>query len=271
MLPNAEGSAGPNPGTDLKGEFPGLFRGIGSTSREPCCGKRVSSLGRVHGSAHFAIGCQKWDDNSRLQSRTQEDYTSHGVVYSAMGKIDKNASQADLRQQEHRPDVHYRTENRDRFDHPMGGPPEAIIWAAQRSTLHLGDERPELQTQSQAVHCRQDLEDGHRARAMRAAGQGVMIPNSQWPKPPRVHPVHAGPRSIDSHDLGVANGMRFNKISGNHTTIVYEANARDPILGHHVPLAARAVDHPTTRHQVAEANRSVAPLRSLPALRPGPA
>lgn len=266
-----DGSAGLDPGPDLQNEFPGLFKGIGSTSREPVFGKRASSLGRIHQTVHYAVGCQKWDDNSRLQSRTHADFPDPGVVYSSVGQVDKNAHQSDLRQQEHRPEIHYRTENRERFVHPGGVPPEPFVWAAQRSTLHFGDDRPELQTQMKAVHVPQHVgEDARVVGALRSAGQGVMVPNSQWPKPPRCHPISGGPRSIDAHDLGVANGMRFNRYSGNQSVIVYEANARNPILGHHIPDAARAVEHPTTREIVAEANRSVAPLRSLGALRPGP-
>jgi hypothetical protein len=189
-----------------------------------------------------------------------------------------------LRQLEHRPEVHYRTEQRERFDHPLERPgahafePSAGAFPMDPpygvSKVHFGDDRPEFVTNSQNVHRRpSDLEDsrGSSFRSAAAAGLGLLAPNTVWHKPPRVHPITAGPRSLETHDYGMAAGHRFGRISSNRSNVVMDHNIRNPVLGHHVPAESYKMPHiRTTKEIVEDHNREVPHLRSLGALRPHP-
>lgn len=249
-------------------DFGGLFRGLGSTSKEPVCCKRGTTLKRLHDSTHFAIGCQKWDDGARGPSTTHLAFMDPQVVYATCDAPDKNMSVVELRQCSFEPSVHYRTEQRERFLDPGPQPRDRIC--VREVCVHLGDDRPQLITQSKDAHNRISEEESYRAAALRAAGAGSLVPTSMWPKPVRANPITGGQRNADLHDLGVANGIRFDRVSGNATNIVTEACIRNPILGQHVPLSAYALKDGarTTVDLVAQANASVPPLRSLGALRP---
>jgi len=245
-----------------------MLRGVGATSKETICAKKSSMTGKIHNATHFAVGCKKWDEDSvRGQSRTHTDYPDHQVVYATCDAPDKNASVVELRQQGFRPDVHYRTEQRERFDHP-GAQPLDLPYRAHIS-VHLGDDQPGFATQQQSVH-RPLSDEARRSSPLLSAGQGALEPNSVLPRPPRPHVIHGGGRSIDNYDLGVHAGHNFNRYTANSSAICYEANTRNPILGHHIPHAA--MHHPhmrTTADQITEANATQPTLRSLGALRPG--
>lgn len=259
------------PSRHAEHQYEGFFRGLGATSREPVCGKRNSSLKQFHGAAHFAIGCQKWDEGPDAISTAHASFVDPGVAYACCDAPNGNSSAVELEHSRHDPTVHYRTEQRERFQN-FGTPARDPPYRAQ-ATVHLGDDRPDLVTQSKMVHGRLSPEEADRAAALRAAGAGTLVPTSFWPKPVRCDPINGGPRRVDNHDLGMATGMQFGRISQNSSAMVWEANARNPILGVHVPLkelaAPRAPNAPPPSTQVvAEANASVPHLRSLGALRP---
>jgi hypothetical protein len=250
-------------------EYEGLFKGVGVTSKEPVFGKKGNSVGELHKATHFAVGCQKWDDHAvRGKPRSHAEHAHPEVTYGTCDAPENNISQIELGHQEHSGAAHYRTEHRVRYDH-LGPQPREQPFNYQGSVC-LGSDQQLLQSQKKAVHAR--IEDGElqRSAAMRAAGQGALVPTSQWPKPPRCHVLHGGPRSVDSYDLGVMDGGKHGRITGNYSNVVYEANTRDPILGYHVPLAAQApsTGMRTTSDLIAEANEQVPPLRSLMAVRP---
>lgn len=249
-------------------QYQGFFRGLGATSKQPVCSKGRTQLKRLHDATHFAIGCEKWDEvGTRNASTAHSTYVDPGIVFATVDAPDKNASAVELRQLEHQPGTHYRTEQRERFPDP--GPQPLDPQYRYPATVHLGDDCPELRSQSVAAHARIPEMEVQRAGALRAAGSGVLVPTSSWPKPVRCHPVTGGPRSVENYDLGVANQMRFGRLNANKSTIVHEANVRDPILGHHMPLAALERPHArSTAALVDEHNLSVPPLRTLGALRP---
>lgn len=256
------------PSQHAENHYDGLFRGLGVTSREPVCNRRHPSLARLHQATHFAIGCKKWDDGARGPSAAHAAFTDPEVVYATCDAPDKNASVVELRQVRFDPDAHYRTEQRQRFPHPGAQPRDKPF--KEKVTVHLGDDRPELLTQTGAVHCRVPDPEAQRSASLRSAGAGTLLPTSVWPKPVRCNPIDGGPRSLDNHDLGVANGIRFGRISGNYSAIVPEANVRNPIHGHHAPLDSYGASQNmhTTKDLVAKANTEVPPLRSLAAVRP---
>lgn len=250
-------------------EYEGLFKGVGVTSKEPVFGKKGNSVGELHKATHFAVGCQKWDDRAvRGKPRSHTEHAHPEVAYGTCDAPENNLSQIELGHQEHSGEAHYRTEHRVRYEH-LGPQPRQQPFNYQGG-LCLGSDQQPLQSQKKAVHAR--IEDGElqRSSAMRAAGQGALVPTSQWPKPPRCHVLHGGPRAVDGYDLGVMNGGKHGRIAGNYSNVVYEANTRDPILGRHVPLAAHApsTGMRTTSDLIAEANEQVPPLRSLMAVRP---
>lgn len=140
----------------------------------------------------------------------------------------------ELRQQVFRPELHYRTEQRDRYFDP--GPQVRNEALVPPVTVHLGDDRPGYALQSQAVHRRILQEEHETCRALRAAGSGVLIPTAVFPKPVRCNPVTGGPRSMDVYDLGVANAVRHDRVSQNSSTIVREAHVRNPISGEIIPM-----------------------------------
>ena len=80
----------------------------------------------------------------------------------------------ELRQQVFKPASHYRTEQRDRFEDP--GPQPRNDTLVPSVTVHLGDDRPGYALQSHAVHRRIPSEEQDGARALRAAGSGILIP-----------------------------------------------------------------------------------------------
>mmetsp|Transcript_43772 Transcript_43772/g.121638 ORF Transcript_43772/g.121638 Transcript_43772/m.121638 type:complete len:286 (-) Transcript_43772:25-882(-) len=255
------------PSEHAEHQYQGFFRGLGATSKQPICGKRNTSLKRLHDATHFAVGCEQWDGGDRATSTAHADFGDPGIVYASVDAPDKNASAVELRQLEHKPGLHYCTEQRERFYDPGPQPLEPPY--RSEVTVHLGDDCPELRSNSSAVHGRILEHEVHRAGALRAAGSGVLIPTSHWPKPVRCDPVTGGPRSVDNYDLGVANQLKFGRITANSSNVVSEANIRNPVLGHHVPLAA--LERPQMRSTVdivKDANSSVPPLRSLAAVRP---
>lgn len=249
-------------------QYSGIFRGLGATSEEPVCCKRQTSLKRLHDATHFAIGCRKWDEGARGPSTTHRTYIDPQVVFATCDAPDKNLSAVELRQCPFDPYVHYRTEQRERFMDP--GPQPRDQPFTHEVHVHLGDDKPQLITQSKDVHARLSEEESQRAAFLRAAGAGSLVPTSLWPKPMRCNPVTGGPRNVDLHDLGVANHLRFDRVSANSSNIVTEANVRNPILGQHVPLSSFVPrgGMRTTVDLVAEVNAAVPPLRSLGALRP---
>mmetsp|Transcript_73037 Transcript_73037/g.143215 ORF Transcript_73037/g.143215 Transcript_73037/m.143215 type:complete len:280 (-) Transcript_73037:192-1031(-) len=249
-------------------QYGGMFRGLGVGSKDVACGKRSSSLKRLHDATHFPMGCKMWDE--RGPSLAKEHYSDPGVVYATREAPDKNMSAVDLRHGRHNPTAHYRSEQRERFAYPIPQPCDYI--EKPTSQVHFGDDRPELITQSKMVHGLIAADDAQRAAALRAAGQGTLVPTSAWAKPTRCNPVTGGPRSIDNHDLGMGSNMNFPRMSHNSSAIIMEANVRNPIHGYHVPLDIHGstVDPraSTTADIIREANASVPHLRSLGALRP---
>lgn len=255
------------PSAHAEYQYEGMLRGVGSTCKEPTCAKRTSMTKRIHDATHFAIGCEKWDEATRGVSTTHNDFPDYKVVYATCEAPDKNASVVELRMQQFQPEVHFRTEQRDRFEdrgpQPLDQPFRQLI------SVHLGDDPRDHTTQTASVHGRLDTE-ARRAAAWRSAGQGALVSNSALPRPERCHPLHGGQRSMEPYDRGVANDNRHNRATANFSRICLEANTRDPILGHHIPHDAMAAPGMrTTAEQIAEANATVPRLRSLSALRPG--
>jgi len=259
------------PSQHAENQYEGFFKGLGATSQEVICSKKASQLKRLHEATHFAIGCQKWDEGVRGASVTHTTFVDPEVVYATSDAPDKNMSVVELRQQAFKPETHYRTEQRDRFDDPGPQPKnDALI---PMSSVHLGDDRPGYSLQSHSVHRKiAEEEQQHHASALRAAGSGILIPTSMWPKPVRCNPVTGGPRNADVYDLGVASGVRHDRVSQNSSSIVQEAHVRNPIHGIAIPLSQysnpRGELGRSTQQIVEEANRSVPPLRSLAAVRP---
>ncbi|CAK9094284.1 unnamed protein product [Durusdinium trenchii] len=222
------------PAQHAENQYEGFFKGMGSTSKEVICSKKASQLKRLHEATHFAIGCQKWDEDTRGASVSHSTFVDPEVVYATCDAPDKNMSVVELRQQVFKPVTHYRTEQRDRFEDP--GPQPKNDPLIPPVTVHLGDDQPGYALQSHAVHRKIPAEEHHGARALRAAGSGVLIPTAVFPKPVRCNPVTGGPRNLDVYDLGVANAVRHDRVSQNSSTIVREAHVRNPISGTVMPL-----------------------------------
>eukprot|EP00933_Yihiella_yeosuensis_P082568 TRINITY_DN96496_c0_g1_i2.p1 TRINITY_DN96496_c0_g1~~TRINITY_DN96496_c0_g1_i2.p1 ORF type:complete len:299 (-),score=43.33 TRINITY_DN96496_c0_g1_i2:69-935(-) len=251
-------------------QYEGFFRGLGATSKEPICSKKSSSLKRLHDATHFAVGCQKWD-GGRGPSTTHTAFTDPEVVYATCDAPDKNTSIVELRQCHFDANVHYRTEQRERFEDPGPQPPNQMC-KSLKTQVFLGDDKPVLQTQSHASHRRLEEEESSYSKALRAAGSGVVLPTGVWPKPVRCNPITGGPRNLDIRDVCEANGVQFPRITQNSSTIMMEANVRNPIFGHHTPLTEyrRPVkgNMRTTMDITQDVSKDVPPLRSLGALRP---
>lgn len=250
-------------------QYEGHFKGLGVTSKEPVVSKRSNQLAKLHMATHFAIGCKKWEDEQARQDSTSHAvYTDPEVVYATRDCPDKNASIVELRQREHNPDAHYRTEQRERFEHP-GNQPREVSFPLGKSKVHFGDDAPELVTATASAHHRPADTEGLRAAAFRSAGLGALHHNTPWPHQPRVNPITAGPRAVDNHDYGVEAGNQFGKYSSNRSHIVMEHNVRNPVLGYHVPAQTYKKAHMVTTLQlIDDGNDRVPHLRSLAALRP---
>jgi len=264
------GPAQPFPARPAEHQFQGLFRGLGTSSREPISCRRNTSLKRLHDATHFAAGCERWDDSSRFASEARASYAHPGIVYDGTEPNAIGASSVELRQSEHQPGIHYRTEQRERFAAPGVQPRDAPFGTQDTPHLlaHEGSGR-ELLSQSHAIHGRLGDSEVQRAGSLRAAGNGVLVPTSVWSKPPRCDPLNGGERRLDNHDLGAARGLQFGRSTANRSNVVSEANVRNPVLGYHMPIAA--FDRPalsSTADIVADANKDVPPLRSLAAVRP---
>merc|ERR1719197_1771022 len=118
-------------------QYEGHFKGLGVTSKEPIVSKRSNSLAKLHMATHFAIGCKKWDEEqARVQSTSHAVFSDPEVVYGVRDCPDKNASIVELRQREHIPVVHYRTEQKERFEHPGYQPLDEPL-PPGRSNLHF--------------------------------------------------------------------------------------------------------------------------------------
>jgi len=250
-------------------QYEGHFKGLGVTSKEPVVSKRSNSLAKLHMATHFAIGCKQWDEErARGESTSHATWTDPEVVYATRDCPDKNASIVELRQRDHIPETHYRTEQRERFEHP-GVQPKDVPYPLGKSKVFFGDDTPELITSTAAVHHRPPDAEALRQNAFQSAGLGILVKNTVWHKPPRVNPITAGPRALDSHDYGKQAGERHGRISANRSAMVMERNMRNPVLGIHVPVASYDTPHCRTTHQIVEdANNGVPHLRSLGALRP---
>eukprot|EP00913_Durusdinium_trenchii_P006776 g6369.t1 len=221
------------PAQHAENQYEGFFKGMGSTSKEVICSKKASQLKRLHEATHFAIGCQKWDEemshrgeprwrrfcsfyrilcdrhgDTRGASVSHSTFVDPEVVYATCDAPDKNMSVVELRQQVFKPVTHYRTEQRDRFEDP--GPQPKNDPLIPPVTVHLGDDQPGYALQSHAVHRKipetwsgvptdvdhqryqwglSEAEEHHGARALRAAGSGVLIPTAVFPKPVRCNPL----------------------------------------------------------------------------------
>jgi len=257
------------PSAHSEHQYEGMLKGVGVTSKEPICSKRNTATKRLHDATHFAIGCKKWDDaETRGVSTTHNTFTDPEVIYATRDAPDKNASIVELRQREHMPEVHYRTEQRERFEHP-GPQPRDEPFDLGLSKVHFGDDRPEIISQTGLTHFRPPDAEAYRSAALRSAGVGALVANTVWPKPPRCNPITGGPRLPDNHDYGVQAAMQFGRISANKSNIVWEHNHRDPVLGHHVPHASYVTPHTrSTTQLINDANYEAPPMRSLGALRP---
>jgi len=263
------GPVQPFPARPAEHQYQGLFHGLGTSCREPISCRRNTSLKRLHDATHFAVGCERWGEGNRVASTAKASYADPGVVYHASDAPAIGASSVELRQSEHKPGFHYRTEQRERFAAPGAQPRDAPFGTHDTPHLlaHEGSGR-ELQSQSHAVHGRVG-DSVQWAGSLRAAGNGVLVPTSVWPKPPRCDPLNGGERRLDNHNLGAARGLQFGRLTANRSNVVSQANIRNPVLGHHMPVAA--LDRPalsSTDDIIAEANKDVPPLRSLAALRP---
>lgn len=260
------------PAQHAEHQYEGMLKGLGITSRDPTCQKKPSETKRIHDATHFAIGCKKWEaECNRGPGTTHTAYTDPQVVYATCDAPDKNTSNVELRQQPHNPDIHYRTEQRSRFEDV--GPQPRDFCKPPTSKVHLGDDRPGFDLQSHSVHRRVPEDEDEYHRRLRAAGAGMLIPTSLWPKPVRCNPVHGGPRRPDMYDLGVANDIRHDRVTQNSSNIVKVAAVRNPIFGTHTALedyGAPKVPNParSTHKLLADVNAEVPPLRSLGALRP---
>ncbi|CAE6973640.1 unnamed protein product [Symbiodinium natans] len=258
------------PSQHAESQYEGFLKGLGATSQDVICSKKASQLKRLHEATHFAIGCEKWDEGVRGASVSHTTFVDPEVVYATCDAPDKNMSVVELRQQAFKPEAHYRTEQRDRYEDP--GPQPKNDTLVPVVSVHLGDDRPGYALQSHAAHRKIAQEEHHHARVLRAAGSGVLIPTSAWPKPVRCNPVTGGPRNADVYDLGVASGVRHDRVSQNCSSVVQEAHVRNPIHGIAIPLHQYANPRGelgrSTEQIVAEANRVVPPLRSLAAVRP---
>lgn len=223
---------------------------------------------RVHDMTHFAIGCEKWDHaDARASAQSHMDYPDYKVVYATCDVPDKNASVVELRMQQFQPEVHYRTEQRERFED--AGPQPRDLPFKPEDGVNLGTDPRDYSTQFSQVHDNKHAHARQIATSVRFGGLGAMVSNSVLPKPERGHVLHGGPRQVDMYTLGVQNGNRHNRYTANHTNIVWEANSRDPILGHHIPhTSLEAPGAKTTAEHIAEANTTLPKLRSLSSLRP---
>mmetsp|Transcript_103366 Transcript_103366/g.205462 ORF Transcript_103366/g.205462 Transcript_103366/m.205462 type:complete len:298 (+) Transcript_103366:48-941(+) len=266
------GPAQSYPARPAEHQFQGLFRGLGTSCREPVSCRRNTSLKRLHDATHFAVGCELWDEGSLNASMAKASYGDPGIVYHGTEPPTIAASSVELRQTEHQPSFHYRTEHRECFAAPGDQARDAPFGTHDTPHLlaHEGSGR-ELQSQCHAVHGRIGDLEVQRAGSLRAAGNGVLVPTSAWPKPARCDPLNGGNRRLDNHDIGAARGhaARCGRVTANRSNIVSEANVRNPVLGHHMPVAA--LDRPAliaTADIIAEANKDVPPLRSLAAVRP---
>jgi hypothetical protein len=142
--------------------------------------------------------------------------------------------------------------------------------------VHLGDDKPELASHSNAVHVSQDNPEFRftsSGKPFRAAGVGTLLRTTSWPRVPRVNPVTAGPRNPDPYDLHTnlctVQTKAFGRKTANHSSIVSHPNVRDPIMGIHIPKDKIQVsDLKTTAEIIAENNSSVPPLRTLSSVRP---
>jgi hypothetical protein len=252
-------------------QYDGLFKGLGTTSKDPSCSKRNSQTKKIHDMTHFAIGCKKWDQgDNRGYSQSHQDFPDYKVVYATCDVPDKNTSVVELRMQHFQPDVHYRTEQRELFEDP-GPQPRDLSFAPDGATHTnaLGNDPRDYSTSAASVHDHKADESRRVASSLRSAGQGALVSNSLLPKPERGHVLHGGPRNVDMYTLGVENGNRHNRYTGNHTNIVWEPNSRDPILGHHVLHDSLVVPGAkTTAALISEANTTLPKLRSLSSLRP---
>eukprot|EP00403_Amphidinium_massartii_P044588 CAMPEP_0178459500 /NCGR_PEP_ID=MMETSP0689_2-20121128/48165_1 /TAXON_ID=160604 /ORGANISM="Amphidinium massartii, Strain CS-259" /LENGTH=253 /DNA_ID=CAMNT_0020085985 /DNA_START=72 /DNA_END=830 /DNA_ORIENTATION=- len=251
------------------------MKGVGVTSKEPVVGKKSTAVGKVHMATHFGVGCDHWDEApARHRSVSHQTWTDPGVVYGTRDAPDKNRSVVDLRQRVHDPEVHYRTEQKERFADNGPQPIEQAFDYSRVRQVHLGNDKPELITQTAMAHFKPADAEAKRSASLRAAGSGLLISTSLFPKPPRVNPVMAGPRTLDAHDLGIAKGFHWNRPTQNVSTIIEEPNVRNPVLGHHIlasdygkPANPMAFTR-TSGHAVKEANARVPYLRSLGAVRP---
>ena len=60
--------------------------------KDVICSKKASQLKRLHEATHFAIGCQKWDEDTRGASVTHSTFVDPEVVYATCDAPDKNMS-----------------------------------------------------------------------------------------------------------------------------------------------------------------------------------
>jgi len=238
-----------------------MLRGLGVTSREPSSCKRQTDLHRLHNAAHFPIGCEKWDE--RGVSSTHATYVDHGVKYTTQDAPDQNASAVELRQGL-KPEEQYRTENREHYLHH--GVQQREQAYRHNVKINLGSAARNFVSHSKATHDELPHEEAQRTGALRAAGAGLLVPTGQWPKPVRCNPITGAARNATTHDICMAEGAQFKRISNNVSEVVSEAHVRNPLLGHCTPREA-TIDH-TSSHAVTHANAAVPPLRSLGSVRP---
>lgn len=254
-------------------QYEGLFKGLGVRSRPPICQRRNSDLKQLHGIAHFAVGAKHWDSADKT-STTHEAYQDHGVSFQRHNIPEKNASCVELMQGGYDGNVHFRTEQRERYK-DVYQPRRAAI-DPPPCRVHLGDDKPELGSHSNAVHVKQDERDfrsSFNGQPLKAAGVGTLLRTTSWPRIPRVNPVTAGPRAPDAYDLHTdllsVQTEAFGRKTANRSSIVYHPNVRDPILGVHIPKDKIQVsDLKTTAEIIAENNSSVPRLRTLSSVRP---
>merc|ERR1712100_94551 len=117
------------------------------------CNRRNTDLKKLHDLTHFAVGAKHWDSNQKT-STSHEAYQDHGVSFQHIDIPEKNASVVELKQGKYDGNIHWRTEQRERYQGdyrprlpPCEKPPVRV---------HMGDHKPELASHSNAVHVRQD-------------------------------------------------------------------------------------------------------------------
>lgn len=276
---------------DESKQYDGLFKGLGISSKEPVQGKRSSALSALHQQTHFAYSCKAWEtaaEGDRQASKYKTTFTDPGMVFGRVEVPYKNASVVELRQGRFVPNVHFRTEQRERYQ-DRGPMPRQPPCEVAESQVHFGDDAMDHSTylsQSTMVHCLESTSKSgitpasDENRKLRGAGMGAYIDtNPFWPRPNRVDPITAGPPMPET--AIIAEETRREYVQGEEpnwypiksanfsaVNIRADPSMRNPILGVYQKHTVKGAPLIRTEDIVAKENGRVPPLRSLGAVRP---